>query len=431
MIRKIILFIIFVPIILLGISAYLFQDYITETPLELNSPSYVLLVTPGMPVQKIADQMARDGLLKYPKLFLLWVTISDVRTSLKAGEYLIKEGSTLQDVINLLISGKVIQHPFTIVEGWNFETMMQAIQQAPELKQTLVGLTAKEIMAKLGQPDKHPEGRFYPDTYYFPLGTTDLAFLQRAYNTMEAKLKNAWEKRSHALHLESPYQALILASIIEKESCDFSEYEEISGVFHRRLQRGMPLQADPTVIYGAGKAYNGVITGTLLKASTPYNTYTNTGLPPTPIAMPSERAILAALQPKKGETLYFVAKGNCKGHVFSKTLEAHQAAVNHYRRIVQSQSQSQSQSLSQNLNQSKNQNQSQAQSHIQAQSQTQSTVLENRQQSSLHSEVAAINQQADSPPQHSGSINPEALQLLPANALQLQLGPQHPVLFFY
>lgn len=417
MIRKIILFVIFVPILLLGVSAYFFQDYITETPLDLNSPSYVLLVTPGMPVQKIADQMARDGLLKYPKLFVYWVYISDARSSLKAGEYLIKQGSTAQDVINLLVSGKVIQHPFTIVEGWNFETMMQAIQQAPELKQTLLGLTAKEIMAKLGQSDKHPEGRFYPDTYYFPLGTTDLAFLQRAYNTMEAKLKNAWEKRGNALVLESPYQALILASIIEKESCDFSEYEEISGVFHRRLQRGMPLQADPTVIYGAGKAYNGVITGTLLKSPTPYNTYTNTGLPPTPIAMPSEKAILAALQPKKGETLYFVARGNCKGHIFSKTLEEHQAAVNHYRRIIQSHKQSQSES----------------------------TTAENRQGDALNRQSDSLVQYSDtknsshtSSPEVTSSkalsseiLSSEALQLLPANAIHLQLGPQHPVLFFY
>lgn len=336
-IRSFVLFIILVPVLGLGIFAYYFQRNITEVPLEIPKSGYVLLVTPGMPVYKIADRLSKDGLLEFPKLFQWWVYITNVHSQLKAGEYFVKEGSTAEDVINLLVSGKVIQHPLTIVEGWNFETLMQAVNQAPELKHTLLGLTPKEIMAKLGHAGIHPEGHFFPDTYYFPLGTTDLAFLQRAYGTMQEKLKNAWEKRGKDLSLKNPYEALILASIIEKESCNFGEYSEISGVFHRRLRQSMPLQADPTVIYAAGKAYTGTITTDLLKLANPYNTYVNLGLPPTPIAMPSEKAILAAIQPKKGETLYFVARGDCKGHVFSKTLEQHQVAVNQYRKTLQNQ----------------------------------------------------------------------------------------------
>ncbi len=317
----------------------------TESPLSIQPSGYVLLVTPGMPTQKIADRMAKDGILSNPSLFTWWVFITNARAQLKAGEYFIKEGSTAQDVIQLLTSGKVMQHSLTIVEGWNFETLMQMLHESPYIKHTLVGLKPQEIMAKLGHADKHPEGHFFPDTYYFPLGTTDLAFLQRAYNIMQEKLMKAWEKRGSVLAVNNPYQILILASIIEKESCHFDEYKEISGVFHRRLLRGMPLQADPTVIYGAGKAYTGTITTELLKLQNPYNTYVNTGLPPTPIAMPSEKAILAALQPKNGDSLYFVSRGNCKGHIFSKTLEEHQAAVNHYRRILLSQQKIEKQKL--------------------------------------------------------------------------------------
>lgn len=318
-----------------GVSIFYLQQFITETSLPIKAPGYVLLVPPGTSVQKMADQMASDGLLKYPKLFVWWVFASGLSSQLKAGEYLIKEGSSPQDVIDLLTSGKVLQHSLTIIEGWNFETLMQAVNQTPELSHTLAGLTTAEIMTKLGYPNEHPEGRFFPDTYYFPLGTTDLAFLQRAYSTMQEKLQNAWEKRTPGVAVETAYQALTLASIIEKETNLKEEFHEISGVFHRRLQRGMPLQADPTVIYAAGKAYNGIITAELLKLPNPYNTYVNSGLPPTPIAMPSEKAVLAAMQPKEGNTLFFVAKPNAKGHIFSKTLQAHQAAVNHYRQMSQ------------------------------------------------------------------------------------------------
>lgn len=351
MIKKIakwILILFLMVAIVLGSFFYYLKYLIAETPLEISPPGYVLLVTPGMPVQKMAELLEKEGVLQNPTLFVWWIYLTGVSGQLKAGEYLIKEGSTAEDLVNLLISGKVIQHSFTIIEGWNFETLLQAVNETAEFNHSLQGLKPEEVMTKLGHTGEHPEGRFFPDTYYFPLGTTDLAFLQRAYKTMQDKLNNAWEKRGKSLAVETPYQALILASIIEKESNLCEEYGEISGVFHRRLLRGMPLQADPTVIYGAGRAYTGTITKELLKLPNPYNTYLNNGLPPTPIAMPSERSLLAATKPREGSSLYFVARGKEKGHIFSKTLSEHQAAVNRYRQVIQNSNGQQAQMQPQN-----------------------------------------------------------------------------------
>jgi UPF0755 protein len=296
-----------------------------------NDRGYVFNVPAGMQVSKMAEVLARDGVLENPRLFVLWVKITNVRAKLKAGEYLIKPGSTPKTLIDLLISGKVMQHSLTLVEGWNFDNIMVAIHQAPKITHTLTGLTPEEIMKKIGHPDEHPEGRFFPDTYCFPAGTTDVMFLQRAYNRLQQKLSQAWESRDAKILLKTPYEALILASIIEKESGHRDEYSEISGVYHRRIQKNMPLQADPTVIYGLGKLYQGKLTFSLLKTPSPYNTYLNVGLPPTPIAIPSEKAIYAATHPKEGNTLYFVAKGEGKGHVFSKSFDDHQVAVGDYR----------------------------------------------------------------------------------------------------
>jgi len=326
----------FLSVSVVALGLYLHQT-IYENPLHVEPPGYVLNVPAGMQVQKMADLLNKDGVLEHPELFVLWVRLTDVRTKLKAGEYLIKPGMTPQALINLLISGKVIQHSLTLVEGWNFDSVMNAVNQAPKLMHTLTGLSPEEIMIKIGHPNEHPEGRFFPDTYCFPAGTTDVAFLQRAYNRLQKKLSNAWESRISFIFIKTPYEALILASIIEKESDHTDEYMDISGVYHRRIQRNMPLQADPTVIYGAGKMYNGKITLDLLKSPSAYNTYLNLGLPPTPIAMPSEKALFAATHPKPGDSIYFVAKGDGKGHVFTKTLDDHQVAVNRYRAVIKKQ----------------------------------------------------------------------------------------------
>lgn len=296
-----------------------------------NGIGYIFNVPAGTQVSKMADTLAKDGVMDYPSLFVLWVKLTNVRGKLKAGEYLIKPGTTPKQLIDLLISGKGIQYSLTLVEGWNFENVMKAIHQDPKLTHTLTGLSPEEIMTKIGHPGEHPEGQFFPDTYCFPAGMSDVAFLQRAYNRLQQKLSQAWTSREGNFLLKSPYEALILASIIEKESDHRDEYGEISGVYHRRIQRNMPLQADPTVIYGAGKLYNGKLTIDLLKTPSPYNTYLIVGLPPTPIAIPSEKALIAATHPKAGDSLYFVAKGEGKGHVFSRSYDDHQVAVSQYR----------------------------------------------------------------------------------------------------
>jgi len=215
------------------------------------------------------------------------------------------------------------------VEGWNFKQMRVAIAGQQALEQTLVELSDQEIMQRLGYADEHPEGRFLPDTYHFPKGTTDLAFLKRAYQAMQGLLDAEWEQRDPGLPLNSPYEALILASIVEKETGLASERPEIAGVFVRRLKKGMKLQTDPTIIYGMGESYKGNIRRRDLKQDTPYNTYLHKGLTPTPISMPGADALHAVLHPKEGKSLYFVAKGE-GSHQFSKTLVEHNRAVRKY-----------------------------------------------------------------------------------------------------
>lgn len=325
-------------ILLLGfaISAYVLYRNIYETPLKIGQDGLVVMITPGMQPNKMVEILAQAGAIKHPKWLSLWIQWTGVRKQLKAGEYFVKPGTTPQGFIELLISGKVMQHELTIVEGWTFERMMQAINEEPALNHTLNALPQEKIMETLGHAGEHPEGRFYPDTYYFPRGTSDVAFLQRSYRVMESKLNKLWENRSPNLSLKSPYQALILASIIEKESSVDSEYAEIAGVYVRRLEKNMPLQADPTVIYGLGKTYPGKLTFDHLKQPSPYNTYLNPGLPPTPIALPGGKALEAAMHPKPGASLYFVAKGKDRnqGHTFSNNITEHEKAVSKYREAV-------------------------------------------------------------------------------------------------
>ena len=207
--------------------------------------------------------------------------------------------------------------------------MMEAVRHHPKIQQTLEGLSDAEIMDRLGHPDENPEGRFFPDTYHFPRGTTDVVFLQRAYATMARRLDEAWRQRAPDLPLKTPYQALILASIIEKETGLPEERPAIAGVFIRRLRKGMRLQTDPTVIYGLGESCDGELRRRDLRRDTPYNTYVHKGLTPTPIALPGAGSLRAAVNPAPGDALYFVATGN-GGHVFSNTLKEHNRAVRKY-----------------------------------------------------------------------------------------------------
>jgi UPF0755 protein len=228
-----------------------------------------------------------------------------------------------------LVNGEVVQHSLTIIEGWTFQQLLQAVRSHPMLTQTLADADPQAVMEALAEPGTHPEGWFYPDTYRFPRGTSDVEFLRRAYRVMQQRLAAEWEKRAEGLPLKSPYEALVLASLIERETAVAAERTRIAGVFVRRLRKGMRLQTDPTVIYGMGDAYEGRIRWRDLRTDTPYNTYTRHGLPPTPIAMPSGAAINAALNPADGKELYFVSRGDGSHH-FSATLEEHNAAVRCY-----------------------------------------------------------------------------------------------------
>ena len=263
---------------------------------------------------------------------------------LKVGEYALPPGLTPRQLLADMRQGKVIQHRVTIVEGWNIRQLRAALKQAAPLRQQTVDMSDAELMAALGHPGQHPEGRFLPDTYVYTRGDSDLDLLKRAYAAMQQALAEAWRGRRADLPLASPEQALILASIVEKETGNADERRQIAGVFVRRLKLGMKLQTDPTVIYGLGSAYDGNIRKTHLLTDTPYNTYTRVGLPPTPIALPGRAALQAAVDPADGDALYFVALGDGSGrHAFSATLGEHNAAVARYLQQLRSARQQQAQ----------------------------------------------------------------------------------------
>jgi UPF0755 protein len=300
-----------------------------RTPLSVGNEGAVYVVRPGTSLSQLARGLQHQGIITHPH-YLAWLARWHGQAQhIRAGEYRIDPGTTPEELLEMLVAGKVILHSLTIIEGTSFQQMMATVRADEALEHTLKELSPDQIMAKLGHADQHPEGLFYPDTYRFPRGTLDVEFLARAYNTMQQRLDREWESRDPNLPLNTPYEALILASIVEKESALPEERSRIAGVFVRRLRRGMRLQTDPTVIYGLGDSYDGNIRSRDLRKDTPYNTYTRNGLPPTPIAMPSGDSIHAALHPAPGKALYFVAKGDGSHH-FSATLEEHNRAVIKY-----------------------------------------------------------------------------------------------------
>ncbi len=300
-----------------------------KQPLKVDEQGLAYTIRPGASFGQVARDLASLGVIEKPR-YLVWsARWSGQADRVKAGEYLIRPGKSARDLLDLFVRGKVIHHDLTLVEGWAFRQVMKAVNANTDLAHTLQGLTDAEIMQKLGFSETHPEGRFLPETYRFPRGTTDAEFLLRAYQDMVSLLNTEWEQRDGDLPLKNPDEALILASIVEKETGRPEERAKIAGVFMRRLQKNMRLQTDPTVIYGLGESFDGNIRRRDLKANTPYNTYIHKGLPPTPIAMPGAEAIRATLHPEAGEELYFVAKGD-GGHFFSATLEEHHRAVAKY-----------------------------------------------------------------------------------------------------
>jgi UPF0755 protein len=300
-----------------------------ETPLPLPADGLIYTLSGGGSAASVARDLQRLGLLQHTLYFRLLARQEQRAHRLQAGEYRIPAGTTPTQLLALLSSGRVVQYPLTLVEGWSFERVLQALRRADTLVHTLDGLAPSEIMRRLDRAGTHPEGLFLPDTYLFPRATPDIQALARAMAAMDRLLEEEWASRDPGLPLSEPYQALILASIVEKETGLAQERPRIAGVLVRRLRKGMKLQTDPTVIYGLGDAFDGNLRRADLTRDTPYNTYVRTGLPPTPIAMPGRDALHAVLHPTDSDSLYFVARGDGSHH-FSATLREHNQAVRRY-----------------------------------------------------------------------------------------------------
>ncbi|AZD21121.1 YceG-like protein [Pseudomonas chlororaphis subsp. aurantiaca] len=311
----------------LGASAWKLNSAL-EQPLNLTQEQ-LLDVPAGSTPGGTFNRMEANGVLKDAFWLRLYWRFNMEGQPLHSGEYRMTPGMTAQGLIGVWQRGEVVQYSLTLVEGWTFRQVRAALARHDKLEQTLNGLSDSEVMEKLGHGGVFPEGRFFPDTYRFVRGMTDAELLEKAYNRLDEVLAKEWNKRSADVPYTGPYQALIMASLVEKETGVPQERGQIAGVFVRRMQVGMLLQTDPTVIYGLGERYNGKLTRALLKEATPYNTYVISGLPPTPISMVGREAIHAALNPVPGSSLYFVARGD-GSHVFSDDLEAHNNAVREF-----------------------------------------------------------------------------------------------------
>ncbi|ATN13626.1 aminodeoxychorismate lyase [Pseudomonas sp. FDAARGOS_380] len=313
--------------LLVGFSAWKLDSALKQ-PLKL--PQEQLLDVPaGATPTGTFNRLEADGVLDDAFWLRLYWRFNLEGQPLHSGEYRMSPGLTAEGLIGLWQRGEVVQYSLTLVEGWNFRQVRTALAKHEKIVQTLAGLTDSEVMDKLGHPGVFPEGRFFPDTYRFVRGMTDVEFLKKAYNRLDDVLAQEWSKRAADAPYTDPYQALIMASLVEKETGVPQERGQIAGVFVRRLKIGMLLQTDPTVIYGLGERYNGKLTRAHLKEANPYNTYMVAGLPPTPIAMVGREAIHAALNPVPGSSLYFVARGD-GSHIFSDNLDAHNAAVREF-----------------------------------------------------------------------------------------------------
>lgn len=326
--KKIILYsviLVFLAVSVLSIQLFRFQ----YKDIQLPGDVYVFLIEPGTSIKAISIKLSLEKIIEDPWLFILMAKLKGVETKVRAGEYRLRQGQTTSGLLELFTTGNSIQYSFTVIEGWSFREMMVQLESNPVIKNTLKNLSNEEVMTELGLEGQHPEGLFFPDTYRFPRGTSDRQFLKRSYQLMQKHLKRAWDNRAKNLPIKSPYEALILASIIEKETGADHERPLISAVFIQRLNLNMRLQTDPTIIYGMGEKFDGNIRRKDLRTDTPYNTYLRKGLTPTPIALPGLDSIEAALHPVESKALYFVAKGDGT-HYFSKTLKEHNNAVIKY-----------------------------------------------------------------------------------------------------
>lgn len=316
-------------VILVALLLVAWMVFFISTSIKLDTPTLEVDLKAGSSLTSVSQQLVQQGVLHEPWSFILLVRIFGKAGEVKAGNYLIDSGITPYDLFVTLTNGNTMQASITFIEGWTFAQMRAAMMKNEAVKHVTIAYTGQQILSNIGAKETMPEGLFFPDTYYFSRGMSDQEILKRAYQAMQTKLDKAWQGRDAGLPYNSPYQALIMASIVEKETGKGAERSLIAGVFLNRLRIGMRLQTDPAVIYGLGEHFDGNLRKKDLLADTPYNTYTRDGLPPTPIAMPGLASIEAALHPDKTRALYFVGKGD-GSHAFSATLAEHNRAVARY-----------------------------------------------------------------------------------------------------
>uniref|UniRef100_E6PRG2 Putative Aminodeoxychorismate lyase n=1 Tax=mine drainage metagenome TaxID=410659 RepID=E6PRG2_9ZZZZ len=313
-----------------GLLAFALFAYWALAPMRLSATPLDFSVKPGSTARAAAAQIRTQGADLSPRLFYWLARLSGQGTQLKAGSYEIEQGTSPWQLLQKMARGDQSLLAVTVPEGWTFAQFLQALNLAPGLDHDAAGLSDAQIMQRIGAPpNMPPEGWFFPDTYLYARNSSELTVLKRAYHAMQRQLTSAWDAREPGLPLQTPYQALILASVVEKETGSPSDRSKIAGVFINRLRNGMPLQSDPTVIYALGTRYTGALTRKNLQTGSPFNTYVHAGLPPTPIALPGDAALQAVLHPAATQALYFVARGDGSS-AFSDTLAEHNAAVDRY-----------------------------------------------------------------------------------------------------
>lgn len=325
--NKIIRFTLITLIFCAGWIGIAYQHAINQP--AVKDKQVIVEIEKGDSIFRIAEKMVAKNLNISPFWFIIIAFRENSATKLKAGEYELTAGMTIPDIVKILALGKTKQYSITFPEGWSFKDILEEVNNNPKLGHTIDQANIQSIMKKWGADTLIPEGLFFPDTYFFEKNQSDISLLKRAYDKMQVVLQQEWRKKAEGLPFKNPYEALILASIIEKETGLKSERPMVAGVFIRRLKNDMLLQTDPTVIYGMGENYKGNISYNDLKTATPYNTYIFKGLPPTPIAMPGHEAIMSVLHPDNSDNLYFVSRGDGT-HVFSSTLDDHNQAINQY-----------------------------------------------------------------------------------------------------
>lgn len=314
--------------VLLGGAALV---YLVTSPLSLPATPFVFDLKQGSSLKATVRGLSQAGLLEHDQVFVWLVRISGKSTQLKAGNYVLEHPVSQLELLEIISKGEVSQRQISVIEGWTFRQLREALNASPDIAHTTANLTDAEILQHIGATESHPEGLFFPDTYYFAAGSKDLVIFKRAYLAMQKHLQHVWLGRAPDLPLQTPYQALILASIVEKETGSPGDRDMIAGVFVNRLRKGMLLQTDPTVIYGMGDKYDGNLRKRDLLHDTDYNTYTRVGLTPTPIALPGMASLQAAMHPAQTDALYFVSRGDGSSQ-FSSTLAAHNRAVDKYQK---------------------------------------------------------------------------------------------------